>query len=201
LRYLLPIVPALSVAIAASAETISGQRDAFNKVCKYSITAASIGAVLTSFAWFCQRAPLRVVLGGETRDEYLTRNLDYYPYYQWLNAETPADAKVWLINMRRDTYYIERPVFSDYLFEDWTLRQFLWDSRNVEDLRAKAKSLGVSYVLTRHDFIFDYDKSSILDDKKPRAENEAKLKIAREFILDKTNTIRADKKFSLIRIL
>ena len=56
---------------------------------------------------------------------YLTRNLDYYPYYQYLNTQTPPDAKVWLINMRRDTYYLDRPAVSDYLFEDWTLRQMV----------------------------------------------------------------------------
>jgi hypothetical protein len=200
LRYLLPILPALAVAITASAETISGSRDVLNKVWKYSITGASLACIVTSFAWFCQKAPLRVVLGGETRDEYLTRNLDYYHYYQWLNAETPTDARVWLINMRRDTYHIDRPVFSDYLFEDWTLRKMVWETRDVDELRAKAKSLGVSYVLTRHDFLFDYDKSTLVDDKKPRSENEAKLRIAKEFILNKANTIRADEKFSLIKV-
>ena len=84
-----------------------------------------------------------VVLGGESRDQYLARNLDYYTYYQTLNTDTPTDAKVWLINMRRDTYNLDRPYFSDYLFEDWTLRQMVWDSRNVQELRAKTAAIGV----------------------------------------------------------
>ncbi|MEQ1646031.1 MAG: glycosyltransferase family 39 protein, partial [Pyrinomonadaceae bacterium] len=105
LRYLLPIVPALAVAIAASVESLSGRRDGLNKAAKFSLAGASIVCIATSFAWFCQKAPLRVVLGGETRDQYLTRNLDYYPFYQAINSDTPTDAKVWLINMRRDTYH------------------------------------------------------------------------------------------------
>jgi hypothetical protein len=140
------------------------------------------------------------VLGGETRDQYLTRNVDYYPYYLALNTTSAPDARVWLINMRRDTYNLDRSVFSDYLFEDWTLRKLVWESRNTEDLRAKARSLGVNYVLTRHDFLFDYDRSALVNDKKPRTENEAKMRIAKEFILDKANTIRADEKFCLIKI-
>jgi hypothetical protein len=156
--------------------------------------------LLTAFAWFLQKAPLRVVLGGETRDQYLTRNLDYYPYYQALNTTTAGDARVWLINMRRDTYNLDRPVVSDYLFEDSTLRKMLWESRSVQELKAKAATMNVQYMLARHDFLFDYDRSTLVDDSKPRAENEAKLKIAREFILDKANTVHADEKFSLVKL-
>jgi len=200
LRYLLPIVPALAIAIAASVESLSGKGDALNKAAKFSLAGASIACIATSFAWFCQKAPLRVVLGGETRDQYLTRNLDYYPYYQTINADTAPDAKVWLINMRRDTYHIDRPVFSDYLFEDWTLRKMVWESRNASELKAKAAALGEKYILTRHDFMFDYDRSSLVDDKKPRPENEAKLRMAKELILDPANTVRADNKFSLVKV-
>jgi hypothetical protein len=200
LRYLLPIVPALAIAISASAIAVSEKHRLLAVVSQYAFIAAAICGILTTTAWFLQEAPLRVVLGGEMRDQYLARNLDYYPYYQALNTDTAADAKVWLINMRRDTYDIERPVVSDYLFEDWTLRKMLWASRNVQELRAKAAAMGVSYVLTRHDFLFDYDRSTLVDDKKPRAENEAKLRIAKEFVLDPANTIKADSKFSLIKV-
>jgi hypothetical protein len=197
LRYLLPIAPLLAIAMAASAEKIG---NGVGKVAKCALVAASVCGLLTTLAWFCQKAPLRVVLGGETRDQYLTRNLDYYPYYQAINTETPPDAKVWLINMRRDTYNIERPVFSDYLFEDWTLRKMLWESSSTQEMRTKTAAMGIKYVLTRHDFLFDYDRSTLVDDKKPRAENEAKLKIAKDFILDPANTIKADNKFSLIKV-
>ncbi|MFN0278047.1 MAG: ArnT family glycosyltransferase [Pyrinomonadaceae bacterium] len=200
LRYLLPIVPVLAIAIAASAEKIGEKIGGIRTAAQYAFIAAAFCGLLTTLAWFCMKAPLRVVLGGETRDEYLTRNLDYYPYYQTLNTDTPTDAKVWLINMRRDTYHIERPVFSDYLFEDWTLRKMVWESHSVEELRTKTAALGIKYVLTRHDFLFDYDRSTLVDDKKPRVENEAKLKIGREFILDSAHTIKANEKFSLIKV-
>lgn len=200
LRYLLPILPLLAIGIVAAVERIAEKGSAFRLAAKCSITAAAVCGLLTTFAWFLQKSPLRVVLGGETRDQYLTRNLDYYPYYQALNTTTAPDAKVWLINMRRDTYNLDRPVFSDYLFEDWTLRKMLWESRSVQELKAKAAAMGVSYMLTRHDFLFDYDRSTLVDDGKPRAENEAKLKIARDFILDKANSVHADEKFSLVKL-
>ncbi len=200
LRYLLPIVPVLAIAIAASAEAIADKRESLRAIWQYSLVAASFAGILTTAAWFLQKAPLRVVFGGETRDQYLTRNLDYYPYYQTINADTAADARVWLINMRRDTYSISRSVFSDYLFEDWTLRKMVWEARNVQELKAKAAAMNVQYVLTRYDFLFDYDKSTLVDDKRPRADNEAKLKIAKDFILDPAHTVRSDNKFSLIKV-
>ena len=200
LRYLLPILPVLAIGIAVAVERIAEKRSPLYITAKYSISIAAVCGLLTTAAWFLQKAPLRVVLGGESRDQYLERNLDYYPYYQTLNADTPADAKVWLINMRRDTYNLDRPYFSDYLFEDWTLRKLIWESQSVQELRTKASAMGIQYVLTRHDFLFDYDRSTLVDDKKSRTENEAKLRIAKEFILDKANTVRADEKFSLVKV-
>jgi len=200
LRYLLPVVPVLAIAIVVAVGRIFERDQNGRSIAELSLASASIAAMLVSVSWFLQKAPLRVVLGGETRDSYLTRSLDYYPYYEYLNAETPADAKVWLINMRRDTYNLERPAVSDYLFEDWTLRQMLWESRNAQELKAKAAAMGVQYILTRHDFLFDYDRSPLVDDKRSRGENEAKLKMARELILDPARTVKRDEKFSLVKL-
>jgi len=76
----------------------------------------------------------------------------------------------------------------------------VWEARTTADLKAKAASLGAQYVLTRHDFLFDYDRSTLVDDKRPRPENEAKLKMAKEFVLDPTGTVLSDKKFSLVKV-
>jgi hypothetical protein len=60
--------------------------------------------------------------------------------------------------------------------------------------------MGVQYVLTRHDFLFDYERSPLVDDAKPRAENEAKLQMVRALVLDPGRTIKADQKFSLVKV-
>lgn len=200
LRYLLPIVPLLAIGIAAAFERLGESVDGLKPIGQVSFAAASIAGLLTGTAWFLQKAPLRVALGGESKAEYLTRNLDYYPYYRWLNAESDAGNRVWLINMRRDTYNLERPYFSDYLFEDWTLRRIVWESRSAPELKAKAAAMNVQFVLSRHDFLFDYDRSPVIDDTKPRAENEAKLKMARELLLDPARTVKADARFSLVKV-
>ncbi len=197
LRYLLPIVPLLAVGIAAAIDSLTDET--VGNAWKYSLVGASAAAMLTGFAWFCQKAPLRVVLGGETRDEYLTRNLDYYRYYKHLNTEAPPDAKVWLINMRRDTYHIDRPVVSDYLFEDWTLRDMAWSARNAPELKAMAASLGIQYILTRDDFLLDPQKSTLIDDRKA-AESQTRIQMVRELVRDPQRTVMSDEKFSLVKI-
>ncbi|HMU34008.1 MAG TPA: glycosyltransferase family 39 protein [Pyrinomonadaceae bacterium] len=198
IRYLLPIVPLLAIAIAASGDGI--QDTGMRKAWYYAFGLASILCVLTSLAWFAMRSPLRVVLGGESRDAYLTRQLDYYPYYRMLNTDTNANGKVWLVNMRRDTYYIERPYFSDYLFEDWTLRKLVWEAKDINELRARTRELGAEYILARHDFLFDYDRSTLVDDKKSRAENAAKLQLAKDLLLDPERALTKDDRFTLVRV-
>jgi hypothetical protein len=102
--------------------------------------------------------------------------------------------------MRRDTYHLDRPAISDYLFEDWTLRKMLWGSRSAEELKARAAAMGVQYILTRHDFLFDHDRSTLVDDDRGRSENEKSLNMAKALLLDPARTVRADEKFSLVKI-
>jgi len=198
IRYLLPIVPLLAVAVAASAD--SSEEKGAEKAWYYALAFACLLGIGTSLAWFAMRSPMRVVLGGETRDEYLARMIDHYPYYQVVNSETPQNAAIWLIDMRRDTYNIERRAVSDYLFEDHTLKEILWRSQNIDDLRRNAAALKVDYILARHDFLFGYDISPLVDDKRPRAENDAKLSMAKAFLLDPMRVIKQDKKFSLVKV-
>lgn len=200
LRYLLPIAPGLAVATIVSANLIAEKDATFQKAIFAGFLATSLVGVLTIIAWFAEQNPVRVVFGGESRDDYLSRRLDYYDYYEIINNDLPTDARVWLIDMRRDSYHIERNYMSDYLFEDWTLKNLVEQSRDLNELRQKAKQLGITHLMTRHDFLLDYKQSVIVDDKRAENENRAKLKMTGDFVLDKANTIRADDKFSLVKI-
>jgi hypothetical protein len=179
---------------------ISSNNAAFRKTIYVGFLATSLIGILTSLAWFAEKNPMRVVFGGESRDEYLSRRLDYYDYYKIVNNDLPADARIWLINMRRDSYHLDRAYFADYLFEDWTLKKLVEESRDSNDLRKKARALGITHILTRHDFLLDYRRTSIVDEKRPESENRAKLKITGDFVLDKSNTMLANEKFSLVKL-
>ncbi len=200
LRYLLPIFPMLAIGICFAGREIAKKLRFSENSLQIPLRIACAFCLIISATWFFQKNPLRVVFGGESKDEYLTRNVDYYPYYKILNNETPENSKVWLINMRRDSYNLERPYFSDYMFEDWTLKKLVLESKTADEVRKKAKEMGVNYVLTRHDSLLDYKISVIVDDLKPKQENLDKLKITEDFVFDKANQIKADKRFSLVKI-
>jgi hypothetical protein len=201
LRYLLPAAPPLAVAIVAAAA--AAERDAggwFGRAVRGLLLMAAAANALVVLAWFAQVDPVRVVLGGEPRTAYLTRRLDYYPFYEVANRELPAGARVWLINTRRDTYYLDRPYFADFMFEDYTLKMWARAARTPEEIRARAREAGITHVLVRHDILFDYERSSVVDDRLSRAENLARLQRIMSFFTEDTRLIRGDQRFWLVEL-
>ena len=155
--------------------------------------------ILVIAAWFASQNPLPVVLGAESRDAYLQRRLDYYPFYEVVNTQLPRDACVWLINMRRDTYHIDRPYFSDFRVEDHTFVQFVRASDSVEQLRGKVADAGISHVLARIDVLLDPRISPVVDESLPDDVNSGKMRITRDFLLS-GKIIMENKKFVLLKI-
>jgi len=197
LRYLLPALPGLAVAIAAAGARIG---DGSGRVFRGLLLAAAALGVPVVLAWFLILDPARVVLGGEGRADFLRRRLDYYPYYEVVNRELPTTAKVWLINMRRDSYHLERPYFSDFIFEDYTLTRYVRGAAGVDEIRARVRADGITHLLVRHDFLLDYRRSPIVDERRPRDENLAKLELLAAFFREGTRLIKGDQKFWLIEL-
>jgi hypothetical protein len=197
LRYLLPAAPALVVAIAVAGSRL--EQPLRRVLLGLVVSAAALGLPVI-VAWFLMLDPTRVVLGGEPREAYLTRRLDYYPYYQMVNRSLSPTATVWLIDMRRDTYHLDRPSFSDFIFEDYTLTRYVREAASVEDLRARVRAAGITHLLVRHDILFDYARSPIVDERRPREENVAKLELMRAFFTQDTRLLKGDARFWLIEL-
>jgi hypothetical protein len=200
LRYLLPALPGLAVGVAASCALIAGRGKGRARIIQWTLIAIALAGCLTTLAWFAEQNPLRVVAGGESRGDYLARRLDYYPYYEVINTELPKNARVWLINMRRDTYYIERPYFSDYMFEDYTIKRYVDEARTAADVRARARAAGITHLLVRYDVLLDYDQTPIVDERRSREENLEKMRILKGFFTEGTKILRSDEKFLLIEL-
>jgi hypothetical protein len=196
LRYLLPALPGLAVAAAAAGSRLGPAAPAARVLL---LAGAALGLPVV-LAWFLALDPARVVLGGEGRAEFLRRRLDYYPYYEVVNRELPPDAKVWLINMRRDTYHLERPYFSDFIFEDYTLARLVRSASGVEEIRARVRAAGITHLLVRHDILLDYRRSPIVDERRTREENVARLALLSAFLREGTRLIEGGEKFWLIEL-
>jgi len=197
LRYLLPALPGLAVASATAGAALGGAR---GRALRGLLLAAAALGVPVALAWFLTLDPARVVLGGEGRADFLGRRLDYYPYYEVVNRELPPTAKVWLINMRRDSYHLERPYFSDFIFEDYTLTRYVRMADGVEEIRDRVRADGITHLLVRHDILLDYRRSPIVDERRPREENVARLTLLADFFTQGTRLIKGDQKFWLIEL-
>ena len=198
IRFLLPALPALAVATAA-AGAAAGARGP-GRLWRWAVLAAAATGGLVILAWFAEINPVRTVLGGEPRATYLARRLDYYPYYEAINRDLPATARVWLINMRRDTYHLDRPHFSDFVFEDYSLTRYVRAAKSAEEIRTRMRADGITHLLVRHDQLFDYARSPIVDDHQSREHNLAKLRLMAAFFQEGTRLIRGDGKFWLIEL-
>jgi hypothetical protein len=197
LRYLLPAAPGLAIASVAAAARLG---DEHGRTMRWFLLSAAALGLPVMLAWFLALDPARVVLGGEPRLDYLRRRLDYYPYYEVINRELPPTAVVWLIDMRRDTYYLERRYFSDFIFEDYTLTRYVRAARSAAEIRAQAQSHGITHLLVRHDVLFDFARSPIVDERRSREENVARLRLMAAFFTQGTRLIKGDEKFWLIEL-
>ncbi len=197
LRYLLPAAAGLAVAIAVAGSGL--ERGLSRPLCGLVVAGAALGLPVV-LAWFLALDPARVVLGGESREAFLARRLDYYPYYQVVNRDLPPTARVWLIDMRRDTYHLDRPAFSDFIFEDYTLTRYVRAATSVHEIRDRVRADGITHLLVRHDILLDYDRSPIVDERRPRQENVAKLELMTAFFTQGTRVIKGDQKFWLLEL-
>ena len=199
LRYVLPAMPALAVAIAAAGATVAWGQGAA-RLFRGLLLAAAAANALVVIAWFAELNPLAVVLGGEPRDRFLARRLDYYPYYEIVNRATPSDARVWLVNTTRDTYHLERPYFADYLFGAYTISHWVREAKDADELRARARARGLTHVLVRHDTLLDPARSPVVDDAEPADVNRARLERLYGFLTQGTRLVQGGAKFWLIEL-
>ncbi len=197
LRYLLPALPGLAVAAAVAG---TGWGRAGGRAARWLLLAGAALGLPVVLAWFLALDPVRVVLGGESRDDYLRRRLDYYRYYEVVNRELPPTAMVWLIDMRRDTYHLDRPYFSDFIFEDYTLTRYVRAAGGPEEILARVQADGITHLLVRHDILLDYRRSPIVDERRSRDENVAKMELMAAFFTRGTRLIKGDQKFWLIEL-
>jgi hypothetical protein len=199
LRYLFPALPLLAVAGAGAGAALAGGGIP-GRPLRSALAVSIVAGEVVIAAWVAGDNPLLAATGAEPRAAYLDRRLDYYPYYRLINGALPADVRIWLVDMRRDTYHLERPCVGDYIFEDHTLRKWIEAAPAGGDVRRRALAAGITHVLIRHDILFDYARSPLVDDRHPRAENLARLERLRSFLGDGTRVLRADRKFALVEL-
>src|SRR5262249_58780263 len=81
LRYLLPAVPALAVALAVTGESAAAALGAgLDRALWWATLCVAAAGVPVTIAWFAALSPLGVVLGGGPAARYLPPPPHLYPY-------------------------------------------------------------------------------------------------------------------------
>lgn len=145
IRYLLPIVPVLSLAAAYALDGYRSRRVPF--VLLLLLTGAGIlynaRHVVEDFR---SVRPLPVVTGQESRDDFLQRRIPSYPVYRYINEQLPDTASVFLVYMKNLGYLCRRSCYSDSIFESYTLGKILRDAGDEREVRDRILQMGFTHI-------------------------------------------------------
>lgn len=171
-RFLVPLLPPLSLAAAWSVENLTSARRAEPAAparlrrCLLSLVVLALLANLLTIAYyFSSYNPLSYVAGLESRRDYLAKRLDYYELYEFINKNLPRESKIFLVDTGNFTYYLERDYYADFIFEDHTLGRIVNQARAPEEVRQRFKELGMTHLLYCHPILLNRDFMPFSDEQ------------------------------------
>lgn len=105
-----------------------------------------------AIAGLMARPALPVVLGMQSREEYLAQSLDVYPPSQYLAQHTPADARVATYGEVRCFWFERDCLWAEDGHSDLVNHQSL---KGAQDLLRKYRELGITHVLLNQSHLPD----------------------------------------------
>ena len=153
LRFLLPAIAlgaALGAAGLANLAAAAGARSA-RIVLGFAAAAAGLALIVPDqygrpFAPAALAERLPVVLGLETRQQYLERNLQSYALFDHIGKTLPPGEPVFLVWENRG-YYLPNPYFADSFFEASTAMRLVAASSDADQLARSIGAMGYRYVV------------------------------------------------------
>ncbi|MFQ5835154.1 MAG: phospholipid carrier-dependent glycosyltransferase, partial [bacterium] len=154
MRYLIPIMPFLSIVVSHVINGLVSWDSMGNKVLSagvITVTGTVLFLNLPFFHPFWQKewsqgivrhVPYQVVLGIESREHYLSRRIGSYDVFQYVNRNLPSDAKILCFN-EEFRYLSDRTLVFHWSFEARNIAS----SRNAAELFRHIKDLEVTHFL------------------------------------------------------
>lgn len=100
--------------------------------------------------------PLGYLTGSESRDAYLDRKLPEYAAFRYVNHETPAAAKIYLLFVGRRAYYCERDYFHDGGDLPGFLLAAIRSAKSAAEIEAALKQKQITHLLAREDLLASF---------------------------------------------
>jgi len=152
LRFLMPAIALGAVLGAAGLAYLTGGA-AWRSVLVLGLAAAVMGGLLlvpdqngSPFVAGTLAGRLPVVLGLESKQEYLGRSIQSFGMFDQIKKTLPPGAPVFLIWENR-AYYLDNPYFADSFFEASSVMRLVALSRDPDDLAHAIGAMGYKYIV------------------------------------------------------
>ena len=153
-RYMLPLLPVLCLLTA----WVIARVVAWRGIASYALGVLAVCSLVASLliGSLLVRLEIPVVLGLETRDEYISHGFSAYPAMQFINTQLPPNAKIVFYGNPLG-FYCDRP----YFWGDAQHSTFIpYDEfHSAEDLQTYLLRLHVTYILVNRPY-FDLSPGS-----------------------------------------
>ena len=121
---------------------------------KHSIKILLLLVLIGSLAWnmwflgkqFLKIGFYRPVLGMEQEKDFLIRKVPGYPALEFINQNLPPSSYLLCVWTGVYGYYLNRKYYSDTFIEDITLKEFIHESVNGEELSKKLTQAGFTHL-------------------------------------------------------
>jgi 4-amino-4-deoxy-L-arabinose transferase-like glycosyltransferase len=169
IRYLMPIMPFLSIIVSYVINNIVGGGNRGNAVLSTEVMAVTAVTLFLNLPFFhplwqegwspgiVRQIPYEVVLGIESREHYLSRHLSSYEVFQYVNHNLPPDAKILCFN-EEFRYLSDRTLVPVFSFE----ARNVVSSRDVGELLRYMKDLEVTHFLVNWAAVQDTQRDLLI---------------------------------------
>jgi hypothetical protein len=133
-----------------------------NKGETFLLAILALGLIFNTFliakTW-ARIQPLPYIFQQESREPFLMRQIRSYPVYLSANHLVEKNEKILLVYMRNFGFLMDKPFFSDSVFEDHTLKKIIDEEVYAGDIINRLKSMGITHILFNHKFVFGEDST------------------------------------------
>jgi hypothetical protein len=161
IRYILPIVPFMTILAVTGIRNGTGWLQSRRSHALMLAGKAVLFAVALPIAAnlvylgtrFADIRPMPYLLGGESQDEFLSRQVGSYPATVFINRNLPDDAIVYLLYLSGRGYYLDREYIHHTGQEAGIVKAMVRSSADEATLASFLRSLGGTHLLVREDLL------------------------------------------------
>jgi hypothetical protein len=161
IRYLLPTVPFMTIlavmGIRNGTEWLASRRQSALRLAGRAVPFAVALLIAANLFYlgnlFTAIRPLPYIVGKESRDEFLSRQVGSYPAIAFVNRELPGDAVVYLLYLSGRGYYLDREYIHHAGQEVGIVKAMARSSTDADSLAAFLGSLGGTHLLVRDELL------------------------------------------------